>query len=289
MKAFGGFRNSSSHRILAVDDSFIQQRKQIQKDSMFFKEDILKEVKDLQKIINDTTKFQLETFDKKYINKFDNISGQLSQISQLADLNKDLKEKQEDLISFKNKSIEKFSNIKQQLTYIQYGSVDLVKNLEKIIQTEILYPELIGKNGKFKSFRTFVDYILSNLKMLIDFKENYNIDSYISKIFSSRLDSYSQGLRLQMNNLLSNTKQFSKKYIDELEEKMNIKFEEQKKKLVETDKENFNKFSSSYDKVNQKIYNNFEQMLTFNKDIINKYDNEINELKEENQKKIIII
>ena len=289
MKAAGEQKNSLNHKTLSNDDPFIKQRNQTQKESILFREEILKEVKDLQKIINDTTKFQLEIFDKKYINKFDNITSQLSQISQLISFSKDLKEKQDDLITFKNKSLEKFTNFKQQLTFIQYESKDLVKNLEKMIQTQILYPDLIGKNGKFRTFHLFVDYVLSHLKTLIDFKENNNINSYANKVFSSKLESLSQGLKSQMNNVLTTSKQFSAKFMDEFEEKMNIKLEEQKTKLIETNKESFDKISSSYDKINQKIYNDVQQMITFNKDIINRYDNEINELKEENKKVKTII
>ena len=42
---------------------------------------------------------------------------------------------------------------------------------EKLINENIIYPGIIGNNARFPNFRNFIDFVLSNIHLIEEFKE----------------------------------------------------------------------------------------------------------------------
>ena len=97
------------------------------------------------------------------------------------EINKSINEKINNLFVFKEKIEEKMYNQEQQIKDINKQSSDSIYSLNKYIKENISYPEIIGYNGKFVSFRSFIDHILSSFD---------NLNSFKTKILEMDLQSY---------------------------------------------------------------------------------------------------
>ena len=54
---------------------------------------------------------------------------------------------------------------------IQKESKDSIIKIEKMLEENLKYPGIIGRNSKFSNFRFFVDFVMNNIKSLNDFKD----------------------------------------------------------------------------------------------------------------------
>jgi len=270
-----------------------------QNDFIYFKNELLK---DLNIVDSKLTK-RIQSSKEEFEDKIKSIENKLNAIkekllensynknSSLNEINKSFNEKINNLFIFKEKIEEKMYNQEQYIKDIKNQSVDSIYSLNKYIKENFTYPEIIGYNGKFVSFRCFVDYILSSFDKLNSFKSKIlemDLQSYKAK-----LDKLIKNNKIEFEQIISSTKKLAVENLITYDNKMNELIKIFENKLINEKKEYENQIMILYQKISDNI-NLFERnknelmnKILENNDKINeikikleKYINDINNINE---------
>ena len=224
-----------------------------QNDFLYFKNELLKDLKTLESKL---TK-RIQSSKEEYENKITNIENKLYAIKEklfennkksfVNEINKDFNEKINNLIVFKEKIEEKIYNQEQQIKEINKQSVDSIYSLNKYIKDNLAYPEIIGYNGKFTSFRDFIDHMLSSLDNLNSFKRKMleiDLQSYKAKIDKLILSN-----KNEFEQFKSSSKKLAVDNIVVYDNKMNELIKIFENKLINEKKEYENQINKLYQKI----------------------------------------
>ena len=165
--------NKNDDEILGISPKNIRQ------DILLFKEDVLKDIKRVQKEFSnkfgkmeDLIKEQMNIYDSK-VNSFEH---RINNLSNLISADKSLIQKIEELDKFRDETKEKLLIESIRLSNLETDFKNNIKNIENILSSSVIYPGLIGYNAKFKSFHKFMDFIINNISDYKSFKEKSEHD-----------------------------------------------------------------------------------------------------------------
>ena len=139
------------------------------KNFLLFKEDMLKDLKKIENKLNnkfDNNSIIIENKFTDYNNKLENLSQKIYDLSNLISIDKNIQEKIDSLIKFKNKIKDDYlsQDFKIESNYKELR--DSILSHDKLISESIIYPGIIGAMCRFKNFHQFIDYSILNI---IDF------------------------------------------------------------------------------------------------------------------------
>ena len=87
--------------------------------------------------------------------------------------------------------------------------------INKILSNTVIYPSMIGKTAKFKTFHEFIDFTNKEINQLNIFKNKSGIDL---APYKKKIDGALEAFKIQMNNLTP--KETTNQMVNELEEKI---------------------------------------------------------------------
>jgi len=264
-----------------------------QKELLFFKNEILKDIHDSEakyneKFINFTEEQNeiIKSYEKKFLE-------QEQKITYLSNMLQDFykKEKFEKyFLEFTAKFEHSLTEVESKI-YILKGEMKyLIDQLEKNMLEHLFYPGKIGTNFQFKDLHAFIDFVLDSIKQLGTYQEI--LKSYeIHKIKNNLLKEI-KTVQLQVKNNFYNLTKFTTDKISESEQKMLNVLKEYNTQFVDVRLEN-NEHANKLQKKMDEVSNNFEQIIQIRKDINlkneehdKKFENIIQNI-EENENKII--
>jgi hypothetical protein len=229
----------------------------MKQDLLFFKNDILKDLRQIeeklnlkltqQSLINHE---QYEAYDKK----LDLLSTKITNIETMVTDNTNVTKILNEFQTFKSKTENYLFTLNSRLINIQKESKDSIIKIEKMLDDNIKYPGIIGKNAKFSNLRFFVDYVINNLKLLYDFKEEFKNFDLIN--FKKKINIDIEDFRFVINDNSKNMRRLIEKNIQDFDSKLNV-----------------------FNNNNDKKFNVFEE-------IINDFKNKINDYLSQNINKI---
>ena len=273
-------KNVPKNRLLIKHNSLINNFIE-QNDLLYFKNELLKDLNTVESKL--TKKFQLSK--EEFKNKIMNIENKLDAIkekllennyhSPLIEINKGVNEKINNLFIFKEKIEERMYNQEQQIKGINNQSVDSIYSLNKYIKENLAYPEIIGYNGKFPSFHSLIDHMLSSIDNLNSFKKRIlemDLQSYKGK-----LDKLIKSNKIEMEQFISSSKKAAVDNIIVYENKMNEYIKIFENKLLNEKKEYEIQIQMLYQKIcenNKIVENNKSELMTK----ISENNNKINEI-----------
>ena len=271
-------RNSSSnHHLFNPDNTSIKQ------DLLFFKNDMLKDIRKFEEKL--TTKLteqsvanndQYEACEKK----LDIINSKIIRLNNFVSDNSDLSDKINKFQSFKSKTEENILSLNSRMFITQKETKESLTKIDKILEDNLKYPGIIGKNSKFSNFRFFIDYIMNNFRILNAFKEE--MQTYDFNGFKKRINSDLREFRFLVNEnyrnlrklIESNIKEFNTKVYD-LNQKIDKKIEDIDNKIKDY-KTNISERLSLYE---EKVENKFNILHNNIEDKYKEQSNEINNIK----------
>ena len=275
----------------------------IKNDIIYFKEDILKEMKELKKDFyskNNNTAIELQE-------KIDNLSIKNEELTQKTEYISKIIDSQysNNLNEEKNYEKEKIlEEIKRQILSNEIKLSDLKEEFKihkeqynNIIKDNIIYKGKIGPGCIYKNMHQFIDYIILNINNLNDFKDKKIINK---NNYEFRIEKMIETLNNQINSILDNCKMYIKESNKKFEEKMSSEFKLYHSKLMETRVENLEYSkkleikAKELDKISDKILSVKSDINNINEktkkeifdsndkinDLINNYINEFNSIKE---------
>ena len=247
----------------------------IHKDLLFFKNDMLLDLRKVEEKFNAklteqtlTSSKQYDSFDKKLIE----LDERISKVNSLILDNNELVEKIKTFLRFQTKTEDNFNWINTKINSIQKYNIDSIYNIERIINENLKYPGVIGKNERFSNFRFFIDYTMKNFNDFKNFRDeikhfNFNeLKSQINKDISDFRYSISNNYKNSVNLIGNKLKEVDKK-IEDLLKRNNNNMKENEAKFEEL-KNNIDKYFSEYQ-------TKFESL---EKNINDKYNDQLHEI-----------
>ena len=290
--------------------AFTSELKNLKQDLLYYRNDILKDMRKLEEKINlkitEQSLMNSEQFNA-YGEKIDQLSDKISVIDSLEESNINFYEKLKNYETFKLKIENQVTSMETKMNTLQKDFNFYVNNNERTINDNLIYPGIIGKNARFNNFRNFVDHILKNFQELNEFKENIkklDFNSFKRKMNQNIADfryAIADGYRNSVSLIQNNLKVFDSKWqimvknndsimeennnkLGEFKALMNDYLSEFQKQFVNLEKnindklkEKINEFEITKNKIKEDM-NNFQSNLELNKKIY-QLNNEANEKK----------
>ena len=198
------------------------RRMTINPDLIYFKNDMLGDLKQQEHKLNKKIDKQTDDTQKKldqFQLKLDVLTGKLFSLASLFTENNNLKEKIESLLQFKTKAEETILNHDIKIASISKDLVNAINKYDKLIENNIFYHGIIGtSNSRFQNFHNFIDYVLKSIGELVLFKDKViNLDFKGQK---TELEALIEGLKKQAENITVGCKIYTTQCLDNLEKKI---------------------------------------------------------------------
>ena len=247
----------------------------IKQDILFFKNDMLKDIRKLEEKLNLKmtnqnlmSSEQYNAFEKK----MDSITTQITEINSLLVNNTNLTEKVNTLQIFKSRTEDSIFRVNARINTFQKEYREYIDNVEILINNNLKYPGIIGKNSRFSNFRNFIDYILKYFKDFNDFKDeirNFNFNEFKKKIISDLND-----FRFAINENYSNSILLIQRNVQDFDKRMDDLIKKNEKFL----KANESKFEELENKINNYLSEYQAKFTSLEQNINEKYDEQLKEV-----------
>ena len=246
----------------------------LNKELLYFKEDILKDVREIESKIYNKVKTYTEETDKKLLN-FETITNNLTErtfkLSTQYSEKINLKENLETLIEFKTKTDETLLSHETKSKLIAKELRDAINKFDKIINENIIYPGVIGTgNSRFPNLHNFIDFVLLNIK-----DKSFQLDL---KSYKSKVDTELENLKNKIDEIAKNNDSNIKLTVSNLEKKLNNVLNMHEDKMFSLRIEN-TKSCQNLDKHSKNLINELEQVYGIKNDILGAFDVNVSDFK----------
>ena len=258
----------SEPKLTIVDKPILNQRHSVNPELLFFKNDILGDLKQIESKLSKKIIQESDERDRKLIdfqNRLDALTQKLFNLSNTTSENTLFKEKLESLYQFRSKIESTINNLEFKLNTTTKELVDAINKYDRIVHNNIFYQGVVGSsNAKFRNLHDFIDYVLTNISQLNIFKDK--IVGIDFKNYQAKLDSMIIGLNKQIKEIISNNKIFTIRCIDDLEQKMKSHFNLYEQKVFELKIRNTEE-CSDLQRLTQNLIKEWEKISTIKNEI----------------------
>ena len=194
--------------------------KSIKNELIYFKEEVLKDVRfELEKVTSRLDN-QKDSFSEKIISfetKFTAMTEKIINLSNSIFEDKSLKEKVSKFMDFQQNTKDILILHDSKIKTLSKNLLDSINRIDLFINNNILYNDVIGPttNCKFKNFHEFIDYVLKNITQLNKFKDS--IIALDIKNYKTKIEAKIESLRNQFINSCNENNSYTKKLIEKEE------------------------------------------------------------------------
>ena len=213
-----------------------------------------------------------------YENKINALSQKVIDLSNLISTDKNIQEKVIELTNFETRMKEEVSLLKIKIEDNTQDIQNTIFKYDKLFSENIFYPGIIGNMSKFKTFHDFIDYVLSQISVLLQYKEKNSSDL---KQYRMKFESLVKTVKMQNENALKAANDFTKKTIsvseNTLKDYISILEESIKNLRMENSKHVLNLINNF-----ETIKKEWEIITEIKNEIYKKTNEEINKIKNQN-------
>jgi hypothetical protein len=198
--------------------------KKIRDDLIIFKNDTLKDLKQTERTLienykNTASKVneRIENFKRQFTLFNDKIIEMTSFLDSLRNTTNDIKT----LSDFKSKSEITLQELDFRLNILDKECHDSLFNISNILKNSVIYPGIIGNTAKFKTFHSFIDFVLNHISNMNLFKDRITKEVSDNKI---KHDNNYEKLKTNCDSLYDKMKTIINKEIELIKEKNNSQF-----------------------------------------------------------------
>ena len=178
-----------------------------QNDFIYFKNELLKDLKEIESKINDKVKTTLEKNEEKILSidtKINLCREKILELSSIINSDKSQSENINKLIIFKSKTEDKISLYDKKIKELKDYLNESIYSMNKSINENINYQGIIGINSKFPNFHAYIDFVISNINNLNSFKEK--MVALDIKNYKNNLDKIMKSYKIQIDSFMNSTK-----------------------------------------------------------------------------------
>ena len=267
--------NSLNAQNLQNKSFFNPEKSNIAQDLLYFKNDVLKDMRKLEEKLSLKLTEQNLTSTEQHDNlekKLNELSNHISSVHSLVLDTNEIAEQIKSFGKFKTKTEDNFNRINSRISSFQKEYRDYINIIEKLVNENLRYPGVIGRNAKFLNFRYFIDFIIKGFKEVNEFKDEvrgFEINEFKKKVSSdisdfrfAISDNYTNSIRLIGNTF----KEFDVKIAD----------------LIKRNNDNMKENEEKFEELKNKINNYFSEYQTkfesLEKIINDKFKEQLNEI-----------
>ena len=189
----------------------------IKKDILFFKEEILKEINQFEKVILNKNKEINKNIEGKYLlidSSINDLTNKFKEIAKLSEINTYLKEQINNWSLFKREISDISTSNTIKINFMEKDINDNIFRINKILNNSVIYPRIIGNSAKFKTFHEYIDYNLEQLSTTDNFRNKIELDL---NSFKTKIDKIIQTLKLKIETSIIASHQLVQKGLKENE------------------------------------------------------------------------
>jgi len=250
-------------------------------DLMHFKEETLRDFKEVQKKITDKfdnldveMRERLDAYERR-ITTYEN---KIMELSHLINTDKTIREKVDNLMEFKEKTDEHLLTEKIRLDNFRNDLKSNVERIDQILTDSVIYPGIIGGISKYKTFHDLIDYLLTQTSQTVTFREKSILDF---KGYKTKLENSISSFNSQIDTLLKTTSEFTKTCVQEAEERMKSIYNIYDDRLQDARIENAN-YAIGLEKATEVLKKELENLYVVKNELYEKVEKGMQEVKNDN-------
>jgi len=254
-------------------------------EMLHFKDEVLKDIKILKREIFDKYENDSSIVSEKIINlenKINSINQKIAELSLL--LNKDsannIMNHMTTFTEFKNKTKESLLTLEIKINNVDKELKNNIYRFDNILSDSVIYPAVIGRTSKFKTFHQMLDYILSQISQTVTYREKNTLDL---NSYKKKLESLIQSFQVQKDSIINITNKSINKKAEETEEKFQNLIKLYDERLQETRAQNSEYMKSMENTLNQ-VRGRMGEFQEYKNNLVEKLNEEKKVVKDENEK-----
>ena len=259
----------------------VNQNNSIQKDIIYFKEDVLKDMRRIDaklKLKMDSNTEILEQKLKAYDTKLDSMTQKIAELSKMISTDNAIHEKVDQLSAYRATVESTLITHEVKQNMISKELKDAIFKYDKVIIDNLLYPGVIGNSCKFKNFKEFIDYLLKQDSLFITFRDKQILDLRQYKV---KLESLSKQIQAQLDAINLSTSQYTNRAVSDCEERIKNTFKIYDDRLEDMRVENV-KYAVQLKNQSQNLASEWIKVMNIKNDIYAKFESEVQEMKNSN-------
>ena len=244
------------------------------KEIWFFKNEILKDMKVLEKTLTD--KFNLGNIEIK--DKMNNLNQNIKTleiklkglVTKITEDNS-MKEKMASFDKVKNKLLDNILVNDMKVNSLDREMRQSIVSMNNTLRETVIYAGVIGPSCKFQTFHDFIDYVINQINILGTYKDK-NMMDFTS--FKKKIDSSVQGFKLTLDNFMKSSTELVMDSNNKIDENINKLFHEYddkieiiKNDLEETKKNTDNKIDDVENKLIKEMNKIKTKIVSFENDL----------------------
>ena len=260
-------------QLSSPDKNMFHHRMSLNTDLLFFKNDMLGDLKQQENKLSKKIDRQIDDTQKKlfqFQTKLDSLANKFFSIANTISENIQLKEKVDSLLKFRTKIEETTLNQDLKLNSISKELVSAINKYDKLIENNILYQGIIGaSNARFPTFHNFIDYVLKNISELVIFRDKtMDIDF---KGYKTKMESLVEGFKKQASEIIVGCNSFTSQSIENLEKKIKSDLDLYNQRLFNLKIQNTEQ-CNELEKMSNNLLNEFNKFIEMKKKIENDFE-----------------
>jgi hypothetical protein len=242
-----------------------------------FKNEILKEVREVEKKMEGNYKKFLSDLDVK----LQNYDKQLEWFSvkikdgQASSSDKMKLEKVDELSAFHKKATDQILTHDVRINAIQKDLRDACFKYDKIFLENLTIPGCIGEYCKYKSIKDYLEVNMSQVGTLMTFKEKHTLDL---KAYKERVDGQIREMSMQLENVEKHLKLYTAKLMEQTEESYKKEISHVGDRLSELRMEN-HKYAFNLQKTANELAVEYDKILNIKSEVYKKLDDSVDNFK----------
>lgn len=267
------------------NDSIATNQKSFKMEILQFKDEILKDIKHLKREIAEKYELNTSAFTEKlssYDTKISSLNERIIELSIKVDSDNP-SNKKVDMNSFlelKNHTRDNLLTFDIKMNNIDKQLKDNIYRIDNILTDTVIYPAIIGKTCKFKTFHQMLDYLLTHAAQCITYREKNSLDL---NSYKKKMESLIQNFQNQKDVILDQTSKQINKSAGEIEENLKSLITLYDDRLKETRAQNAEYMKSMEDSLNE-VRKQLDEFDVLKNQIFEKIKEEGNLVKDENLK-----
>ena len=262
-------------------DDILGSHQSIKMDILYFKDDILKDMRSIQKSLDskymkaeDNLNLKINNFESK-INLFEKkifeLSNKINTDNKIRENVEALNQYREEISDILLKRRVKFNEFEKRMN-------EEISRFNDILIDSVIYPGIIGGTAKFKTFHEFMDYILEELGQCKIFRDKSGLDI---GPFKKKIDQSIDAIKLQMINMNNGTKEYASTSIEQCEERIKSLLRIYDDRLQDSRVENSH-YSIGIEKKAEELKKEISNLKNFQETIMKQYEKQKKENKLKN-------
>ena len=250
-------------------------------DLLHFKEETLRDFKEVQKKITDKfDNLDLEMRERldAYERRITTYENKIFELSNLINTDKTIRQKVDNLMEFKEKTDDHLLTEKIRLDNFRNDLKSNVERIDQILKDSVIYPGIIGGISKYKTFHDLIDYLLTQTSQTVTFREKSILDF---KGYKTKLENSISSFNSQIDTLLKTTSEFTKTCVQEAEERMKSIYNIYDDRLQDARIENAN-YAIGLEKATEVLKKELENLYVVKNELYEKVDKCMQEVKNDN-------